>query len=352
MSNSRPTVDETFEQCQVVAAGAIPEPSPNLQAFISAPTSVDTSVIRQALERRGITPYEIDDLVEAGASITKLLDDCLDRADLVVAVLGGGKAKDNVLFELGYAMALKKRILALVQPGEEPPLSEIPYLRAAADNREAIEFGLDQILNAPWPGRKTPKDQVRKTRPIGDRADGLLHTLKAVLGHPNEQALTEIVKEALCASGVESTSYSSEIMADNGRADFAIWSDDFEPWVGNPLVVEVRSRLARAADLDRSLDQLTTKLQNTHTAWGLLLFGVADFRIGAKAALHPRVFAMSIDEFLRSLKDTSLGEFLSHLRNLRVHGKGQDGRFLSVHHQENPQSGRRSENKRLKGQGV
>jgi hypothetical protein len=322
MSKSQPATDEPVEPVQVVATGAIPAPSPNRRAFISAPASVDTSVIRQALECRGFAPYEIDDRPEVGVSIPELLDDCLNRAELVVAVLGSGKAKENVLFEVGYAMALRKRILALVQPDEEPPLLEIPYLRVGADNREAIEFGLDQILNAPWPGRKKAADQVRKTKPIGDRADALLDKLTLALGHSDEQELSEIVMEALGASGIESLSYSAKSGAHNGRADFAIWSDDFEPWVRNPLVIEVRSRLDRAAELDEALALLTTMLEKTHTAWGLLLYGVADFPLGAKAARHPHVFVMSLEEFLRSLKDRSLAQSLIHLRNLRVHGKG------------------------------
>jgi hypothetical protein len=31
---------------------------------------------------------------------------------------------------------------------------------------------------------------------------------------------------------------------------------------------------------------------------------------------------MSIEEFLRSLRETGLGEFLTRKRNLRVHGRG------------------------------
>ena len=111
-------------------------------------------------------------------------------------------------------------------------------------------------------------------------------------------------------------------MAENGRADFAIWSDDFEPWVGNPLLIEVRSQLASPADLNRTLEQITSMLDKTHTAWGLLLYGIADFQPGAEITRHPRVFVISIDEFLRSLRDTALGEYLSRWRNLRVHGRG------------------------------
>src|SRR5690242_4093634 len=105
VSESRPNLADVSERGQMEEAGAIPPPPPNRRAFISAPLSVDTSVIRQVLESRGLAPYEIDEVATAGVSIPQLLADCLKRADLVVAVLGGGKSNDNVLFELGFAMA-------------------------------------------------------------------------------------------------------------------------------------------------------------------------------------------------------------------------------------------------------
>jgi hypothetical protein len=174
MSNMQPGLDEICEGGQMVQAGVLLEPPPARSAFIAASSAVDTSVIRHALESRGIAPYEIDELATAGVSIPELLRDCIMRADLVVAVIGGGKAKDNVLFELGFATALKKRILALVPPDEDLPVSEIPYLRTAPDNREAIDFGPDQILNAPWATWRPASEPARKSESIGELADVLL----------------------------------------------------------------------------------------------------------------------------------------------------------------------------------
>jgi hypothetical protein len=175
---------------------------------------------------------------------------------------------------------------------------------------------------APWARWQTPREPTPKTRPIGERADELLARLQEALEHPDEQELTEIITEGLSATRISSLSYPSEIMAEDGRADFAIWSDDFEPWVGNPLLIEVRSRLAAPSQLDAALDQMSKMLDKTRTAWGLLLYGVSSFRPEDEALRHPRVFVMSIEEFLRSLKGVGLGEFLSHRRNLRVHGRG------------------------------
>ena len=84
--------------------------------------------------------------------------------------MAAARPKRTYYFELGYATVLKK-ILVLVPPEEDLPVSEIPYLRVAPDNREAIEFGLDQILNAPRARWQTPRVPTPKTRPIGKRTD-------------------------------------------------------------------------------------------------------------------------------------------------------------------------------------
>jgi hypothetical protein len=321
MSKARPMLEDVFEHGQAVQAGIIPVPPPNRRAFISAPASVDTSVIRRALEVRGIAPYEIDDLAEAGASIPEILDDCLRRADLVVAVVGSGKSKDNVLFELGYATALKKKILALVPPNEDLPVSDIPYLRVDADNKEAIDFGLDQILNAPGAEFQSHKDHLRKTKPIGSLADKLLALIHAK--EPlKEQDLEMIIRDVIGASGISSMSYPSEMMTSAVRVDMAIWSDDFEPWIGNPLVIEVKSQLRSRSELRDALGQLTKILDRTHTEWGMLIYQRADFVPGEEALRNSRVFIVTIEHLLESLRDTSLGDYLRRLRNMRVHGRG------------------------------
>ena len=78
MKRTRPSLNEIFEYGQMVQAGMIQEPPATRARLISAPAAVDTSVIRHALESRGIAPYEIDDLATAGGSIPEIVDDCIN----------------------------------------------------------------------------------------------------------------------------------------------------------------------------------------------------------------------------------------------------------------------------------
>jgi hypothetical protein len=295
---------------------------PSVQALIAAPPSVDTTVIREELSRRGIHGYQIDEVASAGRSLTDVLEESVRRADLVVAVLGNG-GRDNVLLELGFALALKKRALVIVPPGEMPPVESVPYLRTRPDNREAIDFGLSQILAAPQPPRTAREAAAPSTKPLGQLTDDLLRRLDAAGAHPDVQELAQLIHDALTASGISVMNRSvPRSSAAAGWADFAVWSDDFEPWIGNPLLIEVRAGMA---DLDQALSSVSRLLEERGrgTAWGLLLCCCPEIGLNGKSVRESRIFVMPIRQFLTSLRDTSLGELVKELRNQRVHGRDE-----------------------------
>jgi nucleoside 2-deoxyribosyltransferase len=184
MAKSKVTQQDAIEEGRVTETASATKYS--LQAFIAAPPATDTSVLREELDRRGIYAYELNDVASAGRSLTELIDESVRRADLVVVVLGGER-RDNVLVELGFALALKKRVLALVPPGTELPVEPVPSLRTKSDNREAIDFGLTQLLAAPGPSRPGKKDRLPGTKPLGPIADELLRKFQAAADHPDEQ---------------------------------------------------------------------------------------------------------------------------------------------------------------------
>jgi hypothetical protein len=272
----------------MVQAEVIFRRPPNRKAFLSAPPTVDTSVLRRAMEERGIVPFELDEVAAGGRSIPELLEDCLKRADFVVAVVGGGKAADNVLFELGFATALKKRILAIVSPDADLPLSGILSLRTRPDNQEAVEFGLDQILKAPEPRRHPRRKGIQKTKPLGALADKLLDRIRNSKEALRGQDLEELVRELIQGSGIDSSYYASEGKVPTAAgADIAVWSDDFEPWLGNPLLIELESNPRSQSELNSAIGELAKTLDNTHTEWGLLIYQGADFEPGEEAPPDP-----------------------------------------------------------------
>ena len=288
--------------------------------FISAPASVETNKLRETLEDRGFEPITLEDAEAGGRSISDLINDSIDRADLVLVVVPHhGTRSPNVFIELGYALAKKKRILALVPPDEELSLGDVPYLRTELDNLEAIGFGLDQVLAAPkGKGKgKTRKDGIKKTKPLGAAADRLLDEVRANRGQISETRFMDIIRRAIEESGV-STVVSGPTAADRG-VDFAVWSDDLEPLIKNPVVIELKSRLRGKEQFEQTIARLASALDMTRTQMGLLIYAASDGDIDEETVHDPRILVFSLEEFLHLLKENGFGDILRRTRNVRVH---------------------------------
>ncbi len=333
MSGSKPDLDLKPDNGHPARSGIIPEELLKLRAYISAPYSVDTSVLRRALEDRRITPYELDELDPDGRSMTELLEDSLKQTDLVVAILAGGDSNNHILFELGFATAMKKRILAIVPPEGMEPINKIPFLltgtqflHARHDHEATVNRWLDYILKAPQGHASMTREPIRRTKPLGILADELLDRVRGVMvgpeGTSRELAFEEIIRTAIEASGIDNLYYSPKVVSESARADMAIWSDDFEPWLSNPVAVEVKGPLQRQAELAEAALQLTDVLGRTRDGWGLLIYQGEVLEPEAPWHSAPRVLFAPIEKFLELLRDRSLGDVLRRMRYSRVHGKG------------------------------
>lgn len=283
--------------------------------LVSAPASVDISELRRMLESRGFTPVTLEETVEHGRTATEVLDDCIDRAEWVLFVLPHHGAKSNVFIELGYALAKRKRVLAIVPPDERPPLEDIPYLRTALDNREAIGFRLDQMLSAPKVKGKPRKDSVKKTKPLGHVADDLLERVRADRAHITEREAVAILHTAIQESGV--SALSSELTHADKGADLAVWSDDLEPLIENPVVIEVKRQL-HGGQYEQAVKQLSGYLDTSRAQVGLLIYVFGNIPIDV--GHDPRIYVFSLEDFLSELKTAGFADLLFRMRNRRVHG--------------------------------
>ena len=219
-------------------------------ALVTAPVATDTRIIRQLLEAEGVKTFALDELAAPAHSLHDIMHEAIDRADIVVVVLPAQSPQENVLIELGFALACKKPILIIAD--ENIPLPSvaagIPYLRTDLSNTEAIQFGLEHFLAAPH-FRKTPgKLAPKHTHPLGPKTDVLLARLRELPKHPAGQTDFEnLIAQAIDQSGVVTLSLRKQVGEE--EIDIAVWSDDLEPWVSNPLLIEIKGLLRGKADL-------------------------------------------------------------------------------------------------------
>jgi hypothetical protein len=297
------------------------EPSaiPSRRAFISAPLATDTGVIREALEQLGISAFSADDVDVAGVPMAEAVQQGIERADLVVALMSQSPPSSNVMFELGIAHALKKQTLVIAEAEVIPTVATLglPYIRATLKNREAIAYALQQLAAAATSRQLAiPPRQETAGTGIGDAVNPLLDRLRRAEESHSEIQLVSIIADAVQAAGVAAIARETK---DTG-ADLAVWSDDLQPWIPNPFVIEVKGVIANRGDASRTFDKLYVRMPALHAAWALLIYldAPAD---AANALDRGPVLAISAKSFIESLRTTPFSKLVLALRHARVHGR-------------------------------
>lgn len=288
--------------------------------FISAPAGASLGVLRAALELRGLRVLVPHDLA-VGADWASEIQNQLSRADLVIGVLTSDRQSPWVLFELGQASALGRRIVLITSPKADPipfSLHQFLVLRTDLDNADAIGFALDQVLSAPEPSKRERSTEAKSLLGLGTKSDDLIETLERSLAAKDWPSLERVVADALRLSGTDVVVSSPS--PDVG-VDLAVWSDVLEPFVGNPLLIEVKGRLRGKTEATRAVKQLASYLGASGSRWGLLLYGEGPDLEGQPAAsTFPNVLVLSLRSLLESLRTQAFPELVRDLRNRRVHG--------------------------------
>ncbi|CAG9183879.1 toll/interleukin-1 receptor domain-containing protein [Cupriavidus pinatubonensis] len=290
------------------------------KCFISAPIGLDLSVLQRALKARNVKVL-VPQGLKVGSDWVEEVRAQITQSSLAIGVLSENDHSPWVFFELGIASALGCRILLISPPGTDPiPLSSqhVLVLRVAPDNEEAIGFALDQILSAP--DRKTTdmSPQRRPSLGLGEKVDPLLRALDRSLAENNWKGVEDVVFEALNSTGADVVVTSPT--RDKG-ADFAVWSDVLESLVGNPLLIEVKSRIVRREDAARMTQKLARYVSASSAHWGMLLYGEGpnpDSDWWSKTS--PNILVLPLRNFLESLRSRTFPELIRDLRNRRVHG--------------------------------
>jgi hypothetical protein len=241
--------------------------------------------------------------------------------DLVIGVLTSERRSQWVLFELGQASALGRQIV-LIAP---PKLATVPshlkrflVIRAGSKNRNAIDFALDQILASPERPVSPPIISAPTHPALGLDADSIQANLRAAMDANDFRSVERVVVQALRGSGVDIVSEASN--PDLG-ADIAVWSDALQPFVGNPLLIEVKSRFRGMDELRRAANQLFNAVSSRGGSWGLLLYGQGPQDLGTNPkGLPPTVLIYSMVDLIDQLRTRSFAEVIRDLRNRRVHG--------------------------------
>ena len=276
------------------------------------------SQIQPVLDDLGIETISIYSMLSTSATIDGLIESAAERADLVVGVVSRDKSTANVFYELGYAAALRKRILVLVPDGQPLPMDVARFSTEFIDlnDRTAIRFAVERALSSPRPRKQGKIDLRARDRESGQTADLWLTRLGEVGDDP--VAFERLISDALSAGEghrIADTPGSRDV-----GYDFLLWSEAIQPYLGNPLPVEVKLRIRSTSDLDRVVSKLLSVGSRYQASWRLLV--VKDFQPKAKLQTHryPHVLVFQADDLLKRMREKPLSTVLVDERNAIFHG--------------------------------
>ncbi len=289
---------------------------PRKKRVFIASSQADAAEVQKAMLQFDLDAVTLDQIATPGTTWVDSLHRCLNDSDMVIGIMGDRRKETNVFFELGVASALNKPTLLFLTPDypiDNIPPSGIPYLRMDLRNEDAIMFGVKQALSL------SPRDPIRQpaegftTRPIGPVADQLL----AKLAQTSPREFEDIVYEALKASGPTTIARGSQF--EDREIDFAVWSNDLEPTIANPLLIECKSSLGSQSDINEMIGRMFGALHAIPNGWGIVLYKETGKAAKAVPRTLPVVF-ISAEDFINGLRDTGLAEYVRKLRIGAFHG--------------------------------
>jgi hypothetical protein len=294
--------------------------APTQTAFIAAPPATDTRALRQVLERLGLHALTVFEADLPGRTLSEVVLECIRRSDVVVGVLGDSPPDTNVLYALGVARGLGKRVLIVAADEAQATVAMLgdPSIRSKPDNEGAIEFALTQLLAAPPHGKPTEEveESATRTQPIDGLADELLALVRGGEKALPEDQIVEVIRRALVAAGVTAAVTGK---VDGDRSALAVWADDLEPWVHNPLLVELLPNVRSAADVQLTIRQVREYMARTQVSTALVLcLGATPTAVEEMNA--SQILLLSVEDFLEALRDAGFGEVIRRLRNRHVPG--------------------------------
>lgn len=288
--------------------------------FIIAASDADVAPLRDALARRGI--HSSDALgVNPESPLSTTIESAIRSATFVCAVVPIGR-NDAVMFEIGVAVGTGRPLLLFVQPGASPPTDiGIAYTSLALTNAEALDFHLGAFLDHLSTRQRRPSADTAPTSPRS-RIDASreLEALRMLDTSTNPAAgLEDFVQGLFHDAGFLVEAGPS---TGNRRVDLAVWLDELQPVIANPILVEVKYLGSAQQVGPRVVESFIGELDKAKAQVGLFVHHpsfAGESRVPQKRTL-PLVISLSATELVRLLSEQRLAAEILTRRNRAVHG--------------------------------
>ncbi len=285
--------------------------------FLVTSMNIDVQPLWNILEQRNIK--RIGYFLESsyGNELSLKIEEAIHKADFIFAVLDSRASNKNVYFELGIAFGKNKPIFLVTDSNEGVPLllKDIFFIKATFSDFEAIKYNLDIFLEHSKATRKAKTKTTRRSSKKRFSAELLFDNVKRA---QSERDLENVLRDAFKRAGYQ---VDKEVGAEDKLVDMAVWIDQIQSAIGNPVLVELKAGLLTENRINDGLQQLRVATLNSGGRIGLLIYkDERGQRFPFNSNKWPLIIALSVDEFLEMLSNGNLPKYLITQRNRFVHG--------------------------------
>jgi hypothetical protein len=277
-------------------------PTSRKSCFVIASGAVPVGPFFEALRREGIEPFFISDFLQSSSLSTSTLRGAFRSADIIVAFLVPGFPSENAIFEIGLAVGLGRPLMIFSSREISLPFDlkkfQVNYIDLS--NFENAIPSIKKFFETKEKGYLPEKIADYSSPPEKRRPNLRGQILRNELSRIRNLANSPVEFERSIAgllSNLGWTVAEARLDARTRAPDVAVWIDEIQKDVGNPLAIEIKTSF-KPSDLERVTAQLTRYLETAGAKAGLILYSGPDLLLNSNIAQNvPPILALNFDEF-------------------------------------------------------
>jgi hypothetical protein len=279
-------------------------PFPRKSCFVIAPVEAAIEPFLEALREHRIAPFFISEFLKSADLAISQVRSAFRSVDLVIAFLLPGYPLANITFEIGMAVGLARPLLIFVEQGVDVPIDLVGMSTRAIERSDIGQF-IAEVERFIEPSSKDaapaalqlsePPEFISDRLPAADLRAGV-RRIRDASAHASDPRQLEVALSTLLTN-IGWTVVEARPSARAYAPDLAVWIDEVQKDIGNPLALEVKQSLS-PDNLNGVVKRLTRYVATTGAKAGVVLYGGARLNLDRNVAqTSPPIFAFSIDEF-------------------------------------------------------
>ncbi|MGG3926527.1 hypothetical protein ABET51_11070 [Metabacillus fastidiosus] len=263
--------------------------------------------------------------------------DNIKGCDFITAIVT--EDNPNVFYELGYAQGLGKPIFLIVNKDTNFPLNLQGILYTFIEDYfieekyfKGVNFNFQQFLKN-YPIKKGIKKKNSQKNPKSEKIlsinkEEILAKIDLLRNNDNQNAsLRGLLFEKIVADLFANLDLGAVVPNERKELndiDFALWVDELETELGNPILVELKMGNLSRNTLERAEKQLLTHFEDSNAKTGLIIYLDNNNRKfeRSKKENSSNILYIEFNDLINNLKQNSFDQILLQLKKQSLIRKG------------------------------